>query len=90
MFPLLYHTHLSLVRHCEGTLNVGRQVFESSYEKSDAKQLFQKGRGELSFQLLIGVQVTCIQRAGRFQEPEQIKKKRTCKSKSTNKCSRSR
>ncbi len=49
------HTHLSLVRYSEGTLDIGRQVFESSYQESDAKQLLQKSRWELSLQLLIGV-----------------------------------
>lgn len=80
----MYHTNLSLVRHSEGTLNVGRQVSESSYEKRDAKQLLQKGRGELSLQLLIGVRVTCIQGARRFQESEQIKKGHARPNKQTN------
>lgn len=64
--------HLSVVRHIEGTMNTGRQIFNSSYEESDAKQLFQKGRWELSLQLLIGVQTVCIQEAARFQEPERL------------------
>lgn len=33
--------HLSLIGHVEGTLNVGGQVFKSSYEARDAKQLLQ-------------------------------------------------
>lgn len=53
-------------------MNTGRQIFNSSYEESDTKQLFQKGRWELSLQLLIGVQAVCIQGAARFQEPERL------------------
>lgn len=66
--------YLSLVLYIEGTLNVGRQVFESSYEESDTKQLLQKSRGKPSFLFLVGVGWTCIQGAGRFQISEQIQK----------------
>lgn len=71
-FPCTEH-NLSVVRHGEGTLNVARQVFESSYEESDAEQLLQKGRGEPSLQLLIRVQVIRVQGAGGFQESEERK-----------------
>lgn len=71
-FPCTEH-NLSVVGHSEGTLDVARQVFESSYEESDAKQLLQKGTRELSLQLLIRVQVICIQGAGGFEESEQRK-----------------
>lgn len=71
-FPCAEH-NLSVVGHGEGTLNVARQVFEPPYEESDAKQLLQKGRGEPSLQLLIGVQVIGIQGAGGFEESAQRK-----------------
>lgn len=48
-------SHLSLIGHIEGTLNVGGEVFKSSYEQRDAKQLLQKGGGQLGLQLIIRV-----------------------------------
>lgn len=63
--------YLSLVLYCEGALNICRQVFEASYEQSDAKQFLQQSRGKLSLQFLVGVGWTCIQGAGWFQIPEQ-------------------
>lgn len=47
--------HLSLIGHVEGTLNIGGQVFKSSYEERDAKQLLQEGGGQLGLQLIVRV-----------------------------------
>lgn len=67
------HTHLSRVSYSEGTLNIGRQVFELSNEERDAKNLLQQSGGELSLQLLIGVRITRIQGASGFEESEKTK-----------------
>lgn len=66
--------NLSLVGHGESTLNTGGQVFQSSYEKCDAKQFFQESRWKLSLQLAEGVHGVCIQRTTRLQKPDQRRK----------------
>lgn len=69
--PIKRDTNLSLVGHSEGALNTGGQVFESSYEKRDAKELFQESRWKLSLQLVEGMHGICIQTTTRWQKPDQ-------------------
>lgn len=68
---ITHDTNLSLVGHSEGTLNTGGQVFESSYKKRDAKELFQESRWKLSLQLVEGMHGICIQTTKRWQKPDQ-------------------
>lgn len=53
--PTSVWPYLSVILYSKGTLNISRQVFESSYEESDPKKFLQKSRGELSLQLLVRV-----------------------------------
>lgn len=71
---IAHDMNLSWVGHGEGTLNIGGQVFQSSYEECDAKQFFQEFRWKLSLQLAQGVHGVRIQRTTRLQKPDQRRK----------------